>query len=137
MAQITPNQFELRGAGLSVSYSASGLSGKPQLTFTKRGHTLTFMGDEIGVADTQVGALITVTIATRVDRDSTTFSFLLPAIQMSDASSKEAFRTIGITTIHKTTIAGPPNGVQETYKTTELRGVARAVEFLTRNTAGA
>ena len=44
-------------------------------------------------------------------------------------SKKQAFRTIGITTVAKTTIAGPPPGVQQTYKTVALRGSAQQVTF--------
>ena len=130
MAQkITPNQYDLQGPGISVSYSTSSLVGKPQLSFKKGRQTLTFTGDQIGVLDTQVGTLITVTIAKTVDRDFTTFSFLLPTIQLSTASSKQSFRTIGLITVNKTTIAGPVKGSQQTYKSVALRGSARQVAF--------
>jgi hypothetical protein len=76
-----------------------------------------------------IGALITVTIAKTADREFTSFSFLLPAIQLSSQSAKQLFRTIGITTVHKTTIAGPVKGVQQTYKSVQLRGTARQVVF--------
>lgn len=130
MAQkITPNQYDLKGPGVSISYSTSSLVGRPQLSFKKGRQTLTFTGDEIGVSATQIGTLVTVTIAAVVDRDSTTFSFLLPAVQLSTPSSKQSFRTIGLTTVHKTTIAGPPKGVQQTYKAVALTGSARQVAF--------
>jgi hypothetical protein len=130
MAQkIVPNQFDLQGQGISISYSTSSISGKPLLSFKKGRQTLNFSGDQIGALDTQIGSLITVTIATKVDREFTTFSFLLPAIQLPGAGSKQAFRTLGITTVHKTSIAGPVKGAQQTYKTIALRGSARRVDF--------
>jgi hypothetical protein len=138
MAQkIVPNSYDLQGPGVSINYSTTSLAGKPQLRFKKGRQTLDFSGDEIGTLDTQIGTLITVTIAKTVDRGFTTFSFLLPAIELAAASSKQSFRTLGITTVHKTTIAGPVKGVQETYKYVELRGVARHVAFLTKTTASA
>ena len=133
----TPNQFDLQGPGVSISYSTSGLAGRPQLSFTKGRRTLAFTGNEIGTMDTQIGTLVTVTIAKTVDRDFTTFSFLLPTIQLSTASSKQSFRTVGVTTVHKSTIAGPAKGPQQTYKVVELRGSASQVAFLTQTTAGA
>lgn len=130
MAQkIIPNQYELQGPGVRISYSTSSIAGKPQLSFTKGRKTLNFTGDEIGLLDTTIGALITVTIATTPDQSFTSFSFLLPTIELSKESAKQSFRTIGITTIHKTTIAGPIQGVQQVYKSVQLRGTAGKVQF--------
>jgi hypothetical protein len=78
-----------------------------------------------------------VTIAKTVDRGFTTFSFLLPTIELSTASAKQLFRTIGITTVHKTTIAGPVKGPQQAYKVVLLRGTAQQVAFLKQKTASA
>ncbi len=137
MAQpIVPNQFDLKGSGITISYSASGIAGKPQLSFKKGRQALDFTGDEIGTTDTSIGTLVTVTIATTVDRGFTSFSFLLPTIQLPSASAKQSFRTIGITTVQRTTIGGPVKGAQQTYKTVALTGVARKLEFLAQKTAG-
>ena len=126
MAQkILPNQYDLRGQGVSISYSVTSITGKPQLSFKKGRTTLNFTGDEIGVLDTTIGSLISVTVATTIDRDFTSFSFLLPSIQLTSPSARQAFRTIGVTTVHKTTIAGPIKGAQQTYKSVQLRGTAR------------
>ena len=135
--KIVPNSYDLQGTGVSINYSTSSIAGKPQLTYKKGRQTLSFSGDEIGVLDTQLGKLITVTIAKTVDRGFTSFSFLLPTIDLAATSSKGSFRTIGITTVHKTTIAGPVKGAQQTYKSIELSGVARSVAFLTQKTVSA
>jgi hypothetical protein len=133
---MTPNQYDLLGTGITISYSTSSFAGKPQLSLKKGRQTLDFSGNDISKLDTGIGDLISVTIANVPDQSSTTFSFLLPAIQLGAASSKQAFRTIGITTVHKTSIAGPVKGVQETYKAIELKGTARQVEFLVQSSAG-
>jgi hypothetical protein len=62
---------------------------------------------------------------------------LLPAINLAKETSRQSFRTIGITTVHKTTIAGPPTGVQQVYKAIALTGYARKVQFLASRTASA
>jgi hypothetical protein len=138
MAQTNaPNQYDLQGEGVTVGYSTSSIGGKPQLTYKKGRQTLSFSGDEIRAADTEIGALVSVTIAKSVDRGFTDFSFLLPRIQLSASSSKQSFRTIGITTVVTTTIAGPVKGAQQTYKAIALSGKASQVEFLVQKTAGA
>ena len=133
--KIVPNHFDLQGQGIRVAFSTSSISGLAQLSITKGRKMLSFSGDQITQQDTAIGALITVTIALTPDRSSTTFSVLLPAIQLAKETTKQSFRTLGITTVHKTTIAGPAMGVQETYKTVPLRGTAARVQFLAGNTA--
>jgi hypothetical protein len=133
--KIVANQFDLQGQGIRVEFSTSSISGPAKLSFTKGRKTLSFTGDQITQQDTAIGALVTVTIALTPDRSSTTFSVLLPAIQLAKETTKQPFRTLGITTIHKTTIAGPTLAVQETYNTVALRGTAARVQFLAGNTA--
>lgn len=130
--QIIPNQFDLQGTGVRIVFSTSSIAGKAQLSFTKGRKTLNFSGNEINRLDTKIGTLVTVTIATTPDRSTTTFSFLVPAINLSKSSAQQAFRTIGITTVHKTSIAGPPTGVQQVYTSVPLRGTARQVQFLAK-----
>jgi hypothetical protein len=138
MAQkITPNQFDLSGQGVRIGYSTSSIAGSPQLTFVKGRKTLTFTGKEIAVVDTHIGTLVTVTIAMTPDKDFTTFSVLLPAIELAKETGKQAFRTIGIITVHKTSLAGPVKGVQQTYKVIQLKGTAQRVAFLVNNKATA
>jgi hypothetical protein len=138
MAQnITPNQYELNGEGVRIGYSTSSIAGSAQLSFTKGRNTRTLTGKEIGVVDTNIGALVTVRIAMTPDKSFTTFSVLLPAIQLPKETGKQAFRTLGIVTIHKTSLAGPVKGVQQTYKSIQLKGTAQRVVFLARNTATA
>jgi hypothetical protein len=135
--KIIPNQYDLRGQTVSISYSTSSITGEAQLSFKKGRQTLNFGGSEIGLVETSVGSLITVTIANVPDRNSTSFSFLLPVIELSGISGKQPFRAIGVTTIHKTSIGGPPKGVQQTYKTVELRGTAQRVAFVAKKAAHA
>ena len=126
--KTAPNLYRLSGEGLDVTYSTTSIDGKPRFTFKKGRQTLNFSGDQITSVDAGIGTLVTVVIANIPDKSVTTFSVLLPAIRLSD-SKKQAFRTIGVTTVTKTTIVGPPPGVQQTYKTVALRGSAQQVAF--------
>ena len=126
--KTAPNLYRLSSEGLDVTYSTTSIDGRPRFTFKKGRQTLNFSGDQITSVDAGIGTLVTVVIANIPDKSVTTFSVLLPAIRLSD-SKKQAFRTIGVTTVTKTTIVGPPPGVQQTYKTVALRGSAQQVAF--------
>lgn len=123
-----PNLYELSGENLTVTFSTTSINGKPRFTFKKGRQTLSFAGDQITSLETNIATLVSVVIARVPDKGVTTFSVLLPVIRLT-GSRKQAFRTIGITTVETTTIAGPPKGVQQTYKTTLLRGSAQLVDF--------
>ena len=123
-----PNLFELKGTGVAVTYSTTSIDGTPRFTFTKGRQTLNFSGKQITPLAAGIGTLVSVMIASIPDKSTTTFSVLLPAILVS-GSTRQAFRTIGITTVAATSIAGPVKGVQQTYKTVLLRGSARRVDF--------
>ena len=126
---IAPNLFELTGGGIAVTYSTTSLDGKPRLTYKKGRKTLSFAGKEITATEAGIGKLVTVLIAGTPDRDSTAFTILLPGILLADRSRKASFKTIGVTTVAKTSITGQPTGVQQAYKAVDLRGVARQVDF--------
>jgi hypothetical protein len=137
MAQtIVPNQYDLLGPGVTIGYSTSNIAGQPTLSLKKGKQTFSFTGNEITVLDAGIGSLITVTIARTVDTGFTTFSFLLPAINLASATAKQTFQTIGLTTVHRLTIGGPVTGPLETYKSVALKGTARQVVTLTKSVAG-
>jgi hypothetical protein len=127
-AKTTPNLYDLHGDGITVSYSTSSIAGKPQFSYKKGQQSLNFSGDEITTLQTGIGMLVSVVIAKTVDRGFTTFSVLLPVIQLADGQ-KLSFHTIGITTVTTTTIAGPVQGAQQTYHVSALTGTAQHVQF--------
>jgi len=126
--KTTPNLFQLSGEGIEVTYSTTSIDGKPRFTFKKGRQTLSFSGNQISSVAAGIGTLVSVVIANVADKGVTTFSIMLPAIKLPE-SRKQAFRTFGITTVAKTTIAGPPTGAQQTYQTVALRGSAQQAEF--------
>ena len=125
---LTPNLFQLTGDDIQVNYSTTSIDGKPRFTFKKRNKTLDFAGNQISSSNVKIGTLVSVVIAAIPDKSTTTFSILLPAIRLPE-SRRQAFRTFGITAVTKTSIVGPPVGVQQTYTIVALRGSARLVAF--------
>jgi hypothetical protein len=134
----TQYQYVLEAQDLKITYLVSGFQGLPYLTYQDSAQTLSFKGTEIRAAETEIGSLVTVTLKLTVDAGSTSFSVLIPAITLADTQAEETFKTVGVLTVHKTALVGPPlSGAREIYEVCELDGSARAVEVpLGAGTAG-
>ena len=122
------NFFQLHGGGIQVTYSTTSITGKPQLNFHHGIHDKNFSGDEIQTAETVLGNLVTVFLVRTVDAGSTTFTLLIPVVNLP-ASNSVHISTEGITTLHKFSIIGPHTGQREFYSVQPLRGTASFVEF--------
>ena len=124
-----PNLFELRSGNIKITYSTSSISGQPLFTYKARRQTLTFQGEEIRQSDSEIGRQITVTIEQFPDLRTVTFTLLLPDI--NPEGTETLFRTVGITTITRTSIGGPDlvKGAIQTYLPRIFWGTARHVIF--------
>jgi hypothetical protein len=124
-----PNLFELRSGNIKITYSTSSFSGQPLFTYKHRRQTLTFQGEEIRLSDSEIGRQITVMIEQIPDFQTVTFTLLLPDINLE--GTETPFRTVGITTITRTSIGGPDlvKGPIQTYLPRIFRGTAHQVIF--------
>src|SRR5262249_53181600 len=127
---VRPNLYQLSGHDLHVTFSRSSLNGQPQFVYQDRTHSQTFRGAEIEIDRVQaLGEIVSVTIALTPDLGSTTFSVLIPFINLI-AGMTAFVHTDGITTMHRTSLAPPLDlGQRETYVVTALRGTATQVQF--------
>jgi hypothetical protein len=133
------NLFDLRGGGIHVNYAASGIDGNPHFSFQQGKTKLSFTGDEIRVAETELGIWVSVNIATTVDSGATTFSLLLPRINIDsspvplaipDNGPATPVATLGIITHHKFSPIPQFNvGQLDLYQAIKLKGEAQAVVF--------
>ena len=123
-----PNLFSLSGGGLTVSLALSGIDGKPHFSYQDSHQSQSFSGDEITVEETALSTLASVTVVKTVDLGDTTFTLLVPRVNLSGAAS-HVIQTIGITAMHRTTIAGLGHGQLTTYHVTRLYGSAAQVQF--------
>ncbi len=74
---------------------------------------------------------MTVTIRPTIDSGSTTFTLLVPTVNL-DMDTSAPIHTIGITTQHRfSIIPALRQGQTELYRVTRLTGTASAVQFLT------
>jgi hypothetical protein len=122
-----PNLYELSCDGAKLTYSTSGIDGRPHLSYDAGDRCRAFSGDEIRVAETEIGRLVSVTLETIPDLHVVTLTVLLPQINLEGSASR--LRTEVITTTHRTSIGGPRlvKGQVLTYATATLEGVARSV----------
>jgi hypothetical protein len=129
-APAQANLFDLRGGGVSVSYAASSLDGRPRLTYQSMGQTKSFAGDELTAAPTAIGTLVTVQLAATPDLSTTTFTVVIPQVN-TDLGQAVNVRTQGITTVGRTSIGGPAlvRGQVQSNRVVTLTGTARSVVF--------
>ena len=124
-----PNLYQLQGHHLHVLYTASGIDGKPHFDYQDAHQTLHFKGDEIRTIELEIGTLVTVTIRLTVDSGSTSFSLLLPQVNL-DQTKQAHITTEGITTLHRLSLVPQFNqGQTELYTVTQLTGTAQFVLF--------
>lgn len=123
-----PNLFDLHYRGVHVQYSASGIDGKPRLTYRDTKRERTFAGDEIVVADTAAGRMVTVVLEAVPDLQTLSFSFFVPTISIE---REEHVESVGLYTTSRTSIGGPAlvKGQVDTWRSITLAGMARAVQF--------
>ena len=125
-----PNLFHLTGNHVSVDYTTAGLDGKPRLNYQDSMRSLQFEADQIESVPTEAGTIVTVTIAKTVDAGHTSFSVLIPRVNIEPPGTTPAVHTLGITTIHRFSLAHVfDRGQLDSYTAVRLVGTAMAVEF--------
>jgi hypothetical protein len=122
---VQPTSWNLFGGGILVRYSVAG----PTLTYQDTHRALQFTGNQIRVVDVpDVGTLVSVTIILTVDAGSTSFTLLLPRVNLPAPPalpSAVPVVTEGITTVHHLSlIPSLQHGQQDFYSVTSLRGSA-------------
>lgn len=126
----TPNSYELSGHAIQIGYTSSGIDGKPHLSYHDASQSQSFDGpDEIETIETAIGSVVSVTIFKTVDTGSTSFSVLIPRMNIAPGE-RASVHTEGITTIHRFSVIEKLNtGQLDQYTVTRLRGSANIVEF--------
>ena len=125
-----PNLFELTGHGIDVRYLPVGAGGLAHLSYQDAHRALQFTGDQIRKVDVpDLGTVVSVTLSLTVDAGSTTFSVLIPQVNLDNQHGNSApVRTEGITTHHRFSIVPQLlRGQLETYHVTPLHGTASLV----------
>jgi hypothetical protein len=123
----SPDVYDLSGHGVTITYLPTAAGGLAQLTYQDHQRTEHFSGNQIRkVQVPDLGTVVSVTIVPTVDTGSTTFSVLIPNINLPDQRGASApVVTEGISTVHKFSILPAANqGQRETYTVIPLHGTA-------------
>jgi len=124
-----PNLYQLHGEKLKISYSTSSIRGTPLFSYQDAHQSLNFHGEEIRTTTTDLGTLISVTIRKTIDAGSTTFTLLLPRVNLQQTITA-SITTEGITTEHRfSTVPLQNRGQLDNYTMTHLTGSAQSVVF--------
>jgi hypothetical protein len=118
---VQPNLWILSGGGIQVRYATAG----PSLHYQDAVRSLNFTGPEIRVVNVpDVGTLVSVTTFLTIDSGSSTFTVLLPIVNVAASPISSApVSTYGITTAHHFSIVPAfQHGQQESYSVTALTG---------------
>ena len=123
--------FELKGGGVTISWTPAGFTGKPQLTFDDGETQQTFGPDAVVVTrKSPLGRLVTAELSTVPDQGTTALVLVVPEVNLGD-KTEQRVRTLAVLTTQRTSIGGPAlvTGQVQTYKTIRLSGTARQVDF--------
>jgi hypothetical protein len=122
-----PNLYELSGHGIDVTFLPVGAGGLAHFSYQDAHRSLQFSGDQIRtVAVADLGTIVSVTLVLTPDSGSTTFSVLLPDVNLDNQRGSSApVNTDGITTHHRfSLIPQLLRGQLERYHVTPLHGTA-------------
>ncbi len=128
-AAPAPNLYQLYGDQLRITYATSGFDGKAHFHYQDASQSVHFTGDEIRTAASEISTLVTVTIFRTIDAGSSSFTLLIPNVNL-DQTNMAHITTIGITTLHRFSIIPLFNrGQTEIPSAIPLSGTAEAVAF--------
>ncbi len=130
---VKPNQYHLSGHQITVTYFPDGFGplpkdqdGPDRLFYQDPHRHLVFNGSAIRKADVpDLGTVLSVTIVRTVDVGSTTFSVILPDVNLpAEPNASTRIETEGVTTVHRAFVALIGHPQVETYTVTRLTGEA-------------
>ncbi|MCY1083510.1 hypothetical protein [Archangium lansingense] len=122
VSSVAPNQFELRGKDIRVSFSTTSITGDPLMHYRDRRREVNARGDEIRQVDVGIGTLVTIVLQSNAaDAEGILFSVLIPNALITGKDQRVAIKTLGITTRTPGFIV-PTTRQLETYSEVNLTG---------------
>lgn len=126
---IQPNQFQLEGYDTEITYSTTSFTGVPQLTYSSRGQTLNFSGEQIQTEQTQLGQMITVNLSNNPQAIGPveSLTLLIPTISLPLETKESPIQTISIFSLRSPGIK--KSRQSQSYMTLCLSGTAQQIDF--------
>ena len=126
-----PNQYHIQGEGISVSYYPDGFGppiedrGRLIFVYQDAHRSQAFYSDQVRTVKVDdLGMVVSVTLVQSVDTGSTTFSLLVPDVELPEQQTSVFIHIEGITTVHRVFVALIGHPQSETYAVTALNGTA-------------
>ena len=127
---LRPNLFEVKSGTLSVTWSTSGIDGKPHFNYQDSGVTISASDAQIRTQETEIGTLVSITIRRTIDTGSAAFSLLVPQVNLDPANPVATVNLVGITTNRRFSPVPMMNrGQIQLGSAVILNGTARRVAF--------
>jgi hypothetical protein len=124
---VHANHFQLSGGHLHVTYAPFVEAGLPAFVYQDAHGSQTFHGSDIQSVSTEAGTLVTVVTRRTIDTGSTTFSLLVPRVNVVFSGSAPV-HTSGIAAIHRFSVVEAfDRGQLDLYTFTPLSGTASHV----------
>jgi hypothetical protein len=127
----SPNQYHLQGGGIFVAYYPDGSGpimagrGPLHLVYQDASRSLSFYGEEARTVELpDLGTVVSATIVETEDTGYTSFSLLVPDVDLPTDESSVSIHTKGITTVRRICAALVGHPQSETYTVTSLNGTA-------------
>jgi hypothetical protein len=125
-AFASPNLYQLAGSGIHVTFRTQGFRA-PFFTYQDDQRSLSFSGEQVRLVHVpDLGTVVSVTLMLTVDSGSTTFSLVLPRVNLpTQLRASEPVHTIAVITVHQISIAPQFDlGQRDFYKPVFLTGAA-------------
>ena len=122
--RLPPNLFELRNRRITVSFSATSITGEPLMNFKDRQHEVSVRGEEIRQVETEVGTLVTITLEPDADAGSLLFTLVIPRVIITSPDVTQPIVTQGFYTRSRLMPLLPANVQLQMSEVVELKGTA-------------
>ena len=127
-----PEQFELRGGDVTITYSTTSLTGAPQFNYQDKARSVNVSGDAIRVEQTAIARLVTVALEQVPDAYTLSVTLLIPQINLRDPNRTASLETLAVLTTDRSSAFTGPAGVEgqlQSYEARVLTGTASRVDF--------
>ena len=87
-----PNQFDVQGDGVTISYSTSSLAGEPLFNYQDSERTVNRSGDEIRTEETEIATLVTIDVEQIPEAREVTATLFLPRMVVQQGEYRNRAR---------------------------------------------
>ena len=120
------NHYELSNGSLNITYTATDLLGRPQLSYHDGKQTQNFVGDQIQQVETVLGLLLSIGGGATDLTPKYRFTLVLPTVLVAPGKPEKLSTFVVFET--RSPIGLPPQpGPVETYSVKTLSGKANAI----------